>query len=1115
MKIKLSFFYQKVKWVCLSMLSLLLSIMRSFPESTSNNHFCFIILMLILQALDIEENPGPANSNPSQADLSILHINIRSIRNKIEYIQDHFLDFDILCFTESHLDQQILNETLFLSDMYDKPYRKDRTNHGGGLLVYINSELIHTRRTDLEIYCPESIWVEIKTNNVNYLLGLFYSPRTADATFFENLNLNIEKAYDFTKNLIILGDLNEDLFNDNYRNLKDLIILNSLQNTVSNATRQLALLDPILISDDLQFLDSGTIDTPPAISDHKATYIRLPFYYQCNTSFNRLIWLYKRADYTKLKELISNYDWSILLEGSFNDACAKFTDIFLNFAKICIPSKTVTIRPGDKPWFDSVIRRNMRTRDRLKKKSIQTGNSIDWNKYKRIRNKVNNLVKHAKENFYNSLEVSISDFHNNDKRKFWQVIRHFVKNNKTSNNIPPLVIEKENGQKLYCYTDEEKAECLNDYFSSISTINDNEVQLPIFESKTRNSLSDITCSALEISTLIDLLNPNKATGPDLISNRMLKAVSNEISVPLEILFNRSFREGVFGNIWKGSHVLPLPKKGDLTKVTNFRPVSLLSGVGKLQERIVHKNIYNFLHANNLLYKYQSGFLPNHSTTYQLVDIYQHICQTFDNNQYSCMIFCDVSKAFDRVWHKGLIFKLKQHGINGHLLNWIRDYLSNRSQKVIIKSSTSSARNTNAGVPQGSVLGPLLFLVYVNDIADSLLSLTRLFADDSSLFYSASSLDDIQGIINHDLRVLSAWAKQWLVTFNSLKTEAVLFTLKPFEQFPDIIFDGTPIKFVPEHKHLGLTLSCNGQWKKHIENIISSAAKVVGIMRKLKYTFHRVALNQIYLSYVLPILEYSCIVWDGCTAQDCQSLEKLQHEAARIVTGLTRSVSLDKLYKECGWIPLKQRRHKHKLSFMYNVVHENVPSYILDIIPPLVRDATPYPLRNNNNITIPHTRTEISRRSCIPSSISIWNSLDINLRGAPSLNSFKYQVKNFYFSNTYVPTYYMEGDRYNSVLHARIRNNCSNLKKDLYINHLSQSPNCNCSEVNEDAEHFFFVCSNFTRERIIFFQSTRTFHPLNLNKVLFGDEALSSQENGILFQAVQTYIKSTDRFNQNA
>ena len=186
------------------------------------------------------------------------------------------------------------------------------------------------------------------------------------------------------------------------------------------------------------------------------------------------------------------------------------------------------------------------------------------------------------------------------------------------------------------------------------------------------------------------------------------------------------------------------------------------------------------------------------------------------------MFLDVSKAFDRVWHKGLIFKLNQNGIDGELLEWISDYLSGRKQKVVIRNTSSSVMRVEAGVPQGSVLGPLLFLVYINDIAKSLLSLTRLFADDSSLFYSAATIKVIEGIISHNLRMLVSWAAQWLINFNPLKTEVMLFTLRFIESLPNIIVDGTLIKFVTEHKHLGLTFSSNGQWHCHIENIIKSA-----------------------------------------------------------------------------------------------------------------------------------------------------------------------------------------------------------------------------------------------------------------------------------------------------
>ena len=300
----------------------------------------------------------------------------------------------------------------------------------------------------------------------------------------------------------------------------------------------------------------------------------------------------------------------------------------------------------------------------------------------------------------------------------------------------------------------------------------------------------------------------------------------------------------------------------------------------------------------------------------------------------------------RVWHKGLLFKVKAYGINGALLNWISDYWNNRKQKVVIKSCHSNTKLITAGVPQGSVLGPLYFLIYVNDISDRLLSLTRLFADDSSLFYSASSIQDIEGIINYDLRIIGNWAAQWLIKFNPLKTVAELFTLKHVYSFPHLVFENTQIKFVENHKHLVLTLSNTGKWNCHIDNIAKASSKILGIMSQLKYTLSRAALNQIYFSYVLPVLEYSSVVWDGCSDYNTNTLEKLQHEAARIVNGLTRSVSIEKLFMECGWTTLINRRIQQKMTFMYKVSNQLVPSYISDIMSPLVSGVSNYPLRNS-------------------------------------------------------------------------------------------------------------------------------------------------------------------------
>ena len=337
--------------------------------------------------------------------------------------------------------------------------------------------------------------------------------------------------------------------------------------------------------------------------------------------------------------------------------------------------------------------------------------------------------------------------------------------------------------------------------------------------------------------------------------------------------NRSFEEEIFPDIWKIANVIPIFKKGDNSQPSNYRPVALLNCIGKLQERIVLKTCIIFYLT---IIFYVSIWLltsPVNSFFFQLIDIFQNICQAFDNNILSCIVFCDVSKSFDRVWHKGLLFKLQQNDIEGKFLEWLSSYLSQRKQKVGLKSRFSGLKSIFAGVSQGSVLGALLFLVYINEIAEHLLSLTRLFADDSSLFYSAAHIDDKAGIINHDMQLLSNCARQWLVTFNPLKTEAVLFTLKKINILPQLIFDNIPINFVDNHKHIDATFSSTGQWHSHIENIVLSATKVLGKMLKLKYPISTNTLNQMYMSFLLPVVEYVSVVWGGCSEQDSQALKK--------------------------------------------------------------------------------------------------------------------------------------------------------------------------------------------------------------------------------------------------
>jgi hypothetical protein len=331
--------------------------------------------------------------------------------------------------------------------------------------------------------------------------------------------------------------------------------------------------------------------------------------------------------------------------------------------------------------------------------------------------------------------------------------------------------------------------------------------------------------------------------------------------------------------------------------------------------------------------------------------------------------------------------------------------------------------------------------------------------------------------------------------------------------PNLSFENTVVNFVDSHKHLGVTLSSNGKWINHIDAILASASKTVSIMKKMKFILTRRALNQIYISYVRPILEYSCILWDGCSDQCSDKIEKLQNEAARVVTGLTKSVSLENLYMECGWEHLADRRNFQKNCFMYKCYHGMVPSYISELIPPLIRDTNRYPLRNSENINIPYNRTLISQQSCIPSSINAWNNLDTETRTSSTLGSFKSSLRKT-FSKQNPPAHFYIGNRYLQILHARLRNNCSNLNYDLYNNHLRESPFCSCSNVIENAYHYFFECRNLINQGHDLFEAIRMYHPLNIDILLHGSNDLNVDDNTAVVIAVQNYIKHTKRFDTN-
>ncbi len=342
------------------------------------------------------------------------------------------------------------------------------------------------------------------------------------------------------------------------------------------------------------------------------------------------------------------------------------------------------------------------------------------------------------------------------------------------------------------------------------------------------------------------------------------------------------------------------------------------------EKAIFINFFTYLSQNKLITSFQSGFLPGDSTVMQLIDVYDTICAALDEGKEVRAVFCDI-QAFDRVWHRGLIRKLQSYGVKGQMLSWFSSYLSDRSQCVVIEGVKSSTRDIHAGVPQGSILGPLLFLLYINDIVTDITSNIRLFADDTSLYLVVEDPVTAATVMNNDLEKIDAWSKRWLVKFSAQKTKSILFSRKRLDRYHPPLLD-------------------------------------------------RASLKTLYMTQVRPIIEYADCIWSNISQHNKDRLENLQLEAARIITGAPRGTSHASLYKESALETLTKRQDNHQLVLYYKMVHGTAPEYLS--IRARVPQHQPHThnLRHNENNPVWTTGTASYQKSFLPSTIKAWNNL---------------------------------------------------------------------------------------------------------------------------------------------
>ena len=891
---------------------------------------CVISLLLVISG-DVHPKPGPNVSLDTSASsscsdlpgmsvlrdhLNIVHLNIQSLYPKRDILEVEMQYYDIVVLTETWLSPNKKTEDIMIPN-FDAPYRKDRNDRpGGGVAIYIKSGISSHKLTNLIYGDLEGLCVEINIRNHKFLLCGIYRPPNAGIELWDSIERTFENLNtSSTKDIVILGDFNCNMHNNNLPNrLQNLILSYDLCQLIDEPTHftenSSTLIDLAIVNNPSNVLFSDVISpiVPNLVRFHCPILVTLKFRKSIQKTFKREVWLYDRGNYNHYRQKLNDANWDALFtSNNINEISDNITQHILTAAKDTIPNKKVTIRPNEPEWMNSKIKTLIRQRKRLFRKAKRTNTEHAWNKFKLKRNEVTKHLREGKIKYFQKLSQDLRNNSSNSK-SWYKTASKFLLYDSNQNGVPIL---ESNG--LVIESDDQKAEVLNEFFIQQSTVDDTNAHLPNFVAPNYDTLNEIVVTQQDVIKAINEFDANKASGPDGISPKLIKEGKHELAYPYTKLFNLSIRLQKFPDSYKLSNVIPIHKKDSKTNPKNYRPISLISIQGKLMEKIINKKLNEYLVLNNVISPFQSGFRRGDSTVNQLLLMNHEFSKALDENKEIRIVFCDISRAFDRVWHKGLLFKLRSIGISENIIGWFKDYLSNRQQRVCIKGVASLWKFITAGVPQGSILGPTLFLIYINDIVKDLRCNIRLFADDTSLYVIVENPVTAALQLNTDLSLIYKWAKTWLVDFHPNKTVSLIQSRKRFKPFhPPLYMGTTQINEFIKHKHLGLIFSSDATWTEHIAYIVERAWKRIGSLRRNKFMLDRLSLLKLYMTYIRSLLEYANIIWDNCSIENKRNLESIQIEAARIITGATKLCSIQKLYDDTGIQTLQKRRNNHKL-----------------------------------------------------------------------------------------------------------------------------------------------------------------------------------------------------------
>lgn len=892
--------------------------------------------------------------NPSK-NFSILHYNIHSIQLHIEELRVALqllnFNFDIICISESKILANFDPYVDISIPGYQTPVSVPTEATKGGVLIYVKNGIRFKPRDDLNIYKSkelESVFIEtFNDKDSNDIIGVIYRhPSMNESEFVDDyLKIITDKLSNVNKNIFIAGDFNFNLLNaaehDHTFNFFDTMMSNFLLPTITLPTKinrgHNSLIDNIFTSHLHPDSISGNIELN--LSDgHLPSFLLIPRKNQNHLPKKHNIFSRstKNFDNGSFLRDYHNIDWIDVINITNNDVNYSINTFLEKFNAVLdnhMPLRKITHREFKqkfKPWISGQIlskidAKNKALRKYIRSKNLAAKNDL-YRQFKDLKNEVTQLLRSSKKDFYQKYFTENKD----NIKKMWKGIKEII-NIKAKNFDYPTCLQ--NGDTII--TDPiSVSNSFNDYFTSIA---DNILAQRKYDG--RKSHRDFLANRLtenfifedtdekEISSIISSLHVSKSSGPNSIPTFILHLLKDHICLPLAHIFNLSLRTGCHPDILKISKTIPVFKKGSRLLVSNYRPISLLSNLNKILEKVVHSRVYQFLEDYQCIYSLQFGFRKKHSTNHALIQITETIRQALDDKKFACGIFVDLQKAFDTVNHNILIDKLDHYGIRGTANKWFSSYLNNRSQFVSILGFDSSVKNVPHGVPQGSVLGPLLFLIYINDLYSAIKhSKVFHFADDTNLLNISDTPKKMQKNVNSDLKILYNWLLANKISLNCDKTEIIFFH-KPGERALNIKIkmNGHRLFPSPYIKYLGMHLdeTLNGSF--HVQNLSKKLKRANGMLSKARHYVLKEDLRTLYFAIFSSHLIYASQIWGQVTNSHNQKIFKLQNRSVRIISFSDFRASVNPIYSSLNILKLRDQIVLQNCLFVHDSLNNIAPS----------------------------------------------------------------------------------------------------------------------------------------------------------------------------------------------